>query len=377
MRINRIIVCMLGCCLLMATGYAEQVTVDGVGVDRDSAVRDAMRNAVERVVGTYVDSRTLVSEAVVSLDEIYTKSQGYVRDVEVLDEVGNGNAYRLTAKVDVDTNPDAALMSRLNMIMMLNAPRIAVIVKKNVEVSSNEYSYLDTSNKSDSFTETVMNGKLLEMGFNHIVEPEIVAKLKQSSAIATVLSGNGDIGACSDTYGIDYLVLGSSNVSANKIKLPNETGGYSESLLTTGRSILTVKVIKFDTGEVVATYTVDGQAVDNNDVFAQNKAIQVAAEKACIELENRFKKIAAQPFIGTKFVITAVDEAGAEEVVNMLKSCSGVQSVRVRERNGDMTVLDVESSQKPYVIIQDLKQKSHRGIFVEQISNGSVKLAIS
>lgn len=377
MRIRRAIGAMVGSLLLMSTACAEPVLVDGVGVDRDSAVRDAMRNAVENIVGTYVDSRTLVSEAILSLDEIYTKSQGYVKDVQVLDESNNGDTYRLKARVDVDTNPDASLMSRLNMIMALNDPRIAVVIKKNVEASSSDYSYSEAASKGDDFTENAMNEKLLELGFNHVVEPQIIAKLKKSSILSSVLDGSGDMSAEQDVYAIDYLVLGTSNVAANRIQLPNESGGYSESLLTTGRSLLNVKVIKFDTGEVVATYAVDGQAVDNSDVFAQNKAIQVAAEKACRELENRFKKIAAQPFSGMQFVVTAADEAGLDEVVNALKGCPGVQSVRVRERNGDMTVLDVESAQKPYVIIQALKQKASVGIFVEQISNSSVKLAIS
>lgn len=38
--------------------YAQIADVSGVGEDRDSALRDAKRNAVEQIVGTYINSET-------------------------------------------------------------------------------------------------------------------------------------------------------------------------------------------------------------------------------------------------------------------------------------------------------------------------------
>ena len=58
--------------------YAQIADVSGVGEDRDSALRDAKRNAVEQIVGTYINSETLVSQASVVSDEIYAKSFGFI-----------------------------------------------------------------------------------------------------------------------------------------------------------------------------------------------------------------------------------------------------------------------------------------------------------
>ena len=41
------------------------------------------------------------------------------------------------------------------------------------------------------------------------------------------------------------------------------------------------------------------------------------------------------------------------------------------------TVLDVDTSQKPHVILNSLRQRSKLGIFVENVSNDSVVLAVS
>ena len=48
--------------LLAQTASAQMVTVEGYGPDRGSALRDAERLAVENVVGTFIDSKTLVSQ---------------------------------------------------------------------------------------------------------------------------------------------------------------------------------------------------------------------------------------------------------------------------------------------------------------------------
>ena len=64
--------------ILSSTAWAKEVTVDGAGADRESALRDARRIAVEQVVGTFVDSRTLIENYAVALDNIYTKSSGFV-----------------------------------------------------------------------------------------------------------------------------------------------------------------------------------------------------------------------------------------------------------------------------------------------------------
>ena len=48
--------------------YAQITDVTGIGEDSDSALRDAKRNAVAQVVGTYINSETLVSQASVVLE---------------------------------------------------------------------------------------------------------------------------------------------------------------------------------------------------------------------------------------------------------------------------------------------------------------------
>ena len=362
------------------------MTVDGVGADKETAVRDAMRNAVETVVGTMIDSRTLIDKNVVALDEIYSKSQGFVKDIKILQESQSGGMYRVRASADVNTNPDTQLMNRLQMIMLLNDPRIAVIVLRG-NANANASAYDDfgnligtqSGNATDAITETAFNEKLLELGFTHVADAGTVLRLYDLPVLRSIYNGetaafsNGNKGA----LGIDYLVLGKSETDAQKISLPDGKGNYTETMLTGTKANLHVKVIKFATGELVGTFSVEGSGIENNTNRADNKALKDAAAKAARKLEEKFRKLGAQPFSGMRMEVSASDYSKVEKLIGELRSVSGVQNVYVRERNGGKTVLDVDTTQKPHAIVNALRQRSKLGIFVENVSNDSVEMIVS
>lgn len=370
--------------LLSNVALAQQVTADGVGADKESALRDAMRNAVEAVVGTMIDSRTLIDKNVVALDEIYSKSQGFVKDIKILQESQTGGMYRIKANVDVNTNPDTQLMNRLQMIMLLNDPRIAVVVLRGnsgsgAPVSDENGNMISGQSNSgtDQISETALNEKLLELGFTHVVDTDTVIRLYDLPALCSIYNGEQSGFVNNGYLGIDYLVLGKSETDAQKISLPDDKGNYVETMLTGTKSNLHVKIIKFATGELVGTFSVEGQGIENNTNRADNKALKDAAAKAAKKLEEKFRKLGAQPFTGMRMTVSANDYTNVEKLMQELRAISGVQNVYVRERNGNKTILDVDTTQKPHIIVNSLRQRSKLGVFVENMSNDSVELVVS
>lgn len=78
------------------------VEVEGVGSDRDTALRVAWDKAVRSVVGTIVDSETLVRNDQLIADEILTYSNGFIASYDLLREwtdAENRVHVRLDAKV--------------------------------------------------------------------------------------------------------------------------------------------------------------------------------------------------------------------------------------------------------------------------------------
>ena len=370
--------------LFTNVALAQQVTVDGVGADKESALRDTMRNAVETVVGTMIDSRTLIDKNVVALDEIYSKSQGFVKDIKILQESQTGSMYRIKANVVVNTNPDTQLMNRLQMIMLLNDPRIAVVVLRGYSgfgapISDENGNMISGQSNSgtDQISETALNEKLLELGFTHVVDTDTVTRLYDLPALCSIYNGEQSGFVNNGYLGIDYLVLGKSETDAQKISLPDDKGNYVETMLTGTKSNLHVKIIKFATGELVGTFSVEGQGIENNTNRADNKALKDAAAKAAKKLEEKFRKLGAQPFTGMRMTVSANDYANVEKLMQELRSVSGVQNVYVRERNGNKTILDVDTTQKPHIIVNSLRQRSKLGVFVENMSNDSLELVVS
>lgn len=85
-------------------GISKVVIADGVGTNRDEAVRDAFRSAVRQVVGMYVDSETLVENDELVEDQVLTFSNGFVSSWSTIagsDAYQNG-LYRIRIKAAVE-----------------------------------------------------------------------------------------------------------------------------------------------------------------------------------------------------------------------------------------------------------------------------------
>src|SRR5690554_5961488 len=74
--------------LAASTGHAQRrrdaedvniVTITGKGDSRDSAVQDALRNAVERGAGQFIHSQSETNNYQIVLDKVLSKSAGFVK----------------------------------------------------------------------------------------------------------------------------------------------------------------------------------------------------------------------------------------------------------------------------------------------------------
>lgn len=85
----------------------------GVGLKREDALRDAMRNAIEKAVGVTLSSETRVENFMVISDAIATRTTGYIRSYNVVREVPFPDRYEVTIKAAVTTS---ALKADFNLL---------------------------------------------------------------------------------------------------------------------------------------------------------------------------------------------------------------------------------------------------------------------
>ena len=372
---KKILIALFLCMAIAQTALAQTVTVDGVGVDRDSAMRDAARTAVEQVAGMYINSNTVVSNTAVELDEILSHAQGYVQNIQVISESNVGGEYRVRANVDVNTDANSAFMKRLDAVMRLNDPRIGVVILSDDSDLDNNYNGLPGH---DTILETALNERLLEVGFKHVVDVNLVSQLQDSAVLNAVYRGDSGLPYSGDASArpIDYLVIGRSHAEGYDIKLPNNHGGYITSPMSSARTHLDLKIISFGTGTIIGTYSVDGQGVENSENLARRKSRQTAAVKATEKLEQQFLKAAASAFSGIQLTVRASDFSLVEQLVKELKGLRGVQDVYVRGTNAGKTTIDIASSQQPFTILQMLQRDTSLSIFVESTSASEIKITL-
>lgn len=343
---------------------AQVVVAEGEGADRQSALRDAARNAVEQVVGTLVDARTLVQGASVQLDAIYARSQGFVRDVQVMEERPYGDGVRVRVRMDVNTDADAPLLANLSMVMNLNDPRIAVIVSR-----------ADGSGR-DASAEAALNQKLVALGFHHVVDPSLMASLQGAERLGNLAAGGSALAAAGRTLGADYLVLGELTVSGQTISLPDGQGGYSTTLLKTGNARLTGRILRFDTGEVLGTFETTGRGAGNGLEVAEQAAAARAAAAAAQKMEGRFRHLSTQLGQTVELQVFTSDQEAVRQLVTDLKSLGTVQAVYLRESGAGKSIVSVETVEPAAALMDRLKAKSRLGIFIDSVTSASARLAV-
>lgn len=121
--------------LTLGAGVAlANVEATGEGPTKEQALVTAKRRAVEQGVGTFVSSSTIVIDAALVDDKIFSHSSGYVTGYKVIRESRNDDGYTVTISARVD---EKLIRDDMNALAGLRAtagnPRILVSFSKKGE----------------------------------------------------------------------------------------------------------------------------------------------------------------------------------------------------------------------------------------------------
>jgi len=85
--------------VLVAGEGEKKVIVTGYGENFEMALEQTMRNAVEKAVGSYITSSTLIENNELIEDKILSLSRGFVKDYKIISESEVDNEFKLIASV--------------------------------------------------------------------------------------------------------------------------------------------------------------------------------------------------------------------------------------------------------------------------------------
>lgn len=126
---------------------------------REKALDEAKRTAIEKALGTVVESKTVVENFAVVKDQIFSRSSGYLKNIKILEEKQtNLGTYEVQIEAEVEIAALVEDVDRFQKILKWQKnPRISVQIEPGLKQS-----YLATAKKSAN----LLIEKLKQNGFS-------------------------------------------------------------------------------------------------------------------------------------------------------------------------------------------------------------------
>ena len=337
----------------VTTEGVASVTQGRVDVARDVALEDALRRAVEQVIGTMVESETLVQNFQLVSDKIYTQTRGYVTNYQVVSERRDGELYRVTVKAAVDAGHLQTDLQALGLVYRrMNKPRVmAVIAERHAGAGA-----------SDPAGETEIIRLLIEKGFK-VVDQAQVRTIRESDQVKRALGGDAKAAqVLGRQYGAEVLIVGEA-FSEGAMR-----GGMMGNLVSV-RARLQAKAIRADTGEILAAEGAVSPGVDISEQVAGQKAVAAAGKKWLdaalpVILERWTKELGGDNSV--QLVISGLSLPQVGVFKDILRAhVRGVKDLQQRSYAANTAILDVDLKGTAQALADDLAHKDFGTFRVE------------
>lgn len=317
---------------LPGNSMATTVIADGQGATLQEAEKVAMRNAVEKTVGSLIHSKTTVSMNQVLSDEIYAISEGYVKNYTLLNKKIVSDGIYVRASVEVDTSPDSKLMSTLTRL------KITDVNMRNARIAVSIPLVYEYETQNNSLAETEVLKKLSAAGFQNI----ITSKDMESSGYQnydTTDDSSEQMKEIADSVQADILVVGEA-VCENVGDVGQFIDGENVGLLS-GRVTIQAKVYMADTGQLIAVNDISGSGMDITEKGAMQKALRQAGSEMGDYLSNHMMEYFSGNRQQMRVTVVADSMAQIQEIQQALSRVPGVQSVNCNEYSQGQGVISL------------------------------------
>lgn len=343
-----LVLCLAALLLTGGMAAAQSVTVGGFGTTEAEAENDALRNAVEKAVGTLVDAKTLVDKNVVLQDEIYTASRGFITNYRVIDKRQNGEIWLVTIDAVVDDQPDSKLMNDLTRLGIIDKklrnPKIVVYIPE----------YMDNREIPESAVETGIVKTLVQAGFTNATAGAPAAmSTGWNSKAAQYGMTDEDIRRAARFFSADILIMGeATGEGLGDVGQWLPKGGTTG--LHSGEARMDAKLYIASTGQIIAADGKTTTAADVSDAGAVRKAMDALGK----EMGTYFLEALLENGSGTRQSMELTvkgSETAVSRVEQALSGISGVKNVQLRNFSAGQGLLYFQYSGSPQTLFRELK----------------------
>jgi hypothetical protein len=382
----------LGILVGSASGFGQdesqpdvrEVTASGMGSitngdvahAKDDAVEDALRNAIEQTLGTMIQSETLAQNFTLIEDNIYSKTQGYIQKYDILQQgKRDAQVYAVTVRALVkvsqlkdDLDAISTLMRRKKM------PRLMVMIdEKNIGETATAYHYLEADLNT---AESELMNKFMDKGFRFVDAATVKQNLNREKEAAILEGDVNQAAAVGRRVGAEVILVGKALAKATEVEAFNTK-------IRSQQATVTVRAIRTDTGDIIATDTEQGKFSHIDDVAGGTRAIQKASDLLADALMTKILDRWSTD-VNTGGTLT-LKVRGVEDYdqLNRFKSSlkyyvRGVTTVTQRDFNNGFATLEIEMKGSADDLAQRLSAAKMEGIRIKVtgVSEGGVTVQV-
>ncbi|OGR82223.1 MAG: hypothetical protein A2901_09490 [Elusimicrobia bacterium RIFCSPLOWO2_01_FULL_54_10] len=303
------------------------VTPDLIATKR-AALSDAYKNAVEKVVGVFISARTMVDKAVTIQQNIFGKTDGYIKKHEVLREGKEADGlYHTHIRALVSYQQVKQDLEALHVmdLQAVGNPRVAILLDETIEGEDGQ---------NTACSDALAQG-LLERGYK-VVDRSELAAIRVVEATQQLLEGNPK-----DALKPIMQKLKAEVVVTGKARASRLTGQNLGGLISY-RGSLTGKALKAKTGEILAAVNVQGSGLDATHDAAGSKALTALGNSAAEEFAGR---IATELARRSSVLVTVRNVPSINvlsDIKDILARTAGVGEVAMRSFDSGTAELEVK-----------------------------------
>jgi hypothetical protein len=351
-----------------STQESREVVAKGLGAilasdevkAREDAISAALRNAVEQVVGMYVESDVLVENYQTMEDQIYTHTTGYVQSYNVISESKQmDNAIEVTIRAVVKVSDLRNDLQAIGVLISRKGkPRTMVLIDEK-NITDHYYHVLTDMNVS----ETALMNELMNYGF-----PFVDARQSKVNIAADVVNAamQGDAQAAASIatrLGAEIILTGSavSKVASGGPAVVRNAGFKS------CQATVNLRAIRADDAVIIAVASAYDRAAHIDEVTGGSMAIEKATKKAAAELKDKIVEAWQKDVYSSAQVQLQVTNISSFSQLNLFKNSlkyyiRGIQAVNQRNFSAGTALFDIDMKGTAEQLAAELDAKEIEGM---------------
>jgi hypothetical protein len=319
--------------VLMYSVYAqasETVTAKGLSffepgrevVAREKALDEAKRMAIEKAMGTVIESRTIVENFQVVKDEIFSRSSGYLKDIQIISEKKSDLG---TYEVEIEATVEVAVLvddiDRFqNLLKWQKNPRVKIILEPGMIPSS-----VAAAKKSAN----LLTAKLRRNGFKVFKDADN-QELQMGLLVGLII----EHASMRSTYQDIELTLNEISLSAN--------------------------VYRPTDGEILATSSAVKTLPGENKLQALDKGAKFCIDAIWRELRAKLIRLWEKELYSERdifLIVKAIDShARAQEIAGIFETdVSGVRGIQLVNFNKDVAEYNLRYRGRPDQLLNEME----------------------